>query len=119
MHTYLVQSGLGNRVVLDVESLLVLREQGEDACKRGEGGGQLVLQHVAVLLLKRAAGQLPLNESHHRSEIWIWSGHPQDDGVAIAKPDNATFLFSLEGVPLKIQTGKVACVDVSRLPTCF
>lgn len=103
MRTYLVQSCLGNGVVLDAEGLLVLRQQGEDSCKRGEGGGQLVLQHVAVLLFQRAAGELPLNEIHHCSEIWIWSSHPQDDGVAITKSDNAVFV-SLWSAPFKIQT---------------
>lgn len=95
MPTYLVQGCLGNGVVLDAEGLLVLGEQGEDSCKRGEGGGQLVLQHVAVFLLQRAAGELPLNELHHWSEIRIWSSHPQDDGVAITKPDNGVFFFFL------------------------
>lgn len=87
MGTYLVQSCLGNGVVLDAEGLLVLREQGEDSCKRGEGGGQLVLQHVAVFLLQCAAGKLPLNELHDWSEIWIRSSHPQDDGVAVTEPE--------------------------------
>lgn len=104
MRTYLVQSCLGNGVVLDAEGLLVLREQGEDSCKRGEGGGQLVLQHVTVFLLQRAAGELLLNEFHHWSEVWIWAGHPQDDGVAITKPENAV-LVSLLSAPFKIHTG--------------
>lgn len=116
VRTYLVQSCLGNGVVLDAEGLLVLREQGEDSCKRGEGGGQLVLQHVAVFLLQRAAGELPLNEFHHWSEVWIWSSHPQDDGVAIAKPDNAVFV-SLLSAPLKIQTS-ATCARFGS-PTCF
>lgn len=98
MQSYLVQSCLGNGVILDAERLLVLREQGEDAGEGSEGGGQLVLQHVAVLLLQRAAGQLPLNEPHHRSQVWVWARHPQDDGVAITESDNSTLTNSFSGV---------------------
>lgn len=119
----MVQSGLGDGVILNAEGLLVLGEQGEDTCKGGEGGGQLVLQHVAVLLLQRAAGELPLNELHHWPEIWIRSSHPQDDGVAIAKPDNSLFFLVSGSVPFKKNKKKkpdegvyVCCFF---LPTCF
>lgn len=61
-------------------------QQGEDASQRGERGGQLVLQHVAVLLLQRAAGQLLLDEADDGLQVGVGSRHPQDDGVAVTKP---------------------------------
>lgn len=66
-----------------MELLFVLGEDVEDACEGGERGGQLVLQHVPVLLLQGAARQLPLDELHHRLQTRIGSCHPQDDGVPV------------------------------------
>lgn len=114
----MVQGCLGNGVVLDAEGLLVLGEQGEDSCKRGEGSGQLVLQHVAVFLLQRAARELPLNEFHHWSEIRIWSSHPQDDGVAITEPDNGVFFFKFSEFFL-LNSGQVLNVCVLSPPPVF
>lgn len=54
--------------------------------ERGERGGQLVLQHVAVLLLQRAAAQLALDELHDGQQVRVGSRHPQDDGVPVPKP---------------------------------
>lgn len=66
--------------------LFVLGEDVEDAGEGGQRRGQLVLQHVPVLLLQGAARQLPLDELHHRLQLRIGSRHPQDDGVPVTKP---------------------------------
>ena len=84
---YLVQRCLGDGVVLDPQRVFVLGEDVEDVCERGERRGQLVLQHVAVLLLQRAAAQLALDELHHGQQVGVQPPHPQDDGVAVPKPD--------------------------------
>lgn len=83
---YLVQRGLRDGVVLDPERVLVLAEDGEDVGERGERGRQLVLQHVAVLLLQRAAAQLALDELHDGQQVRVGARHPQDDGVPVSKP---------------------------------
>lgn len=69
-----------------MELLFVLRENAEDAGEGGEGGRQLVLQHVSVFFLQGAAWQLPLNKLHHRLQLRIGTCHPQDDGVPVTKP---------------------------------
>lgn len=72
-----------------MELLFVLRKDAEDAGEGGEGGGQLVLQHVSVFLLKGAARQLPLDKLHHRLQLRIGTSHPQDDGVPVTEPSAA------------------------------
>ena len=79
----MVQGGLGHGVVLYAEGLLVSGEEGEDACEGGESGGQLVLQHVAVLLLQSGARQLRLDEAHDGTQVRVGARHAQDDGVAV------------------------------------
>lgn len=85
---YLVQRGLCDGVVLDPQGLLVIGQGGEDVGQGGAGGGQLVLQHVPVLLLQRAAAQLALDELHHGLQVRVGSCHPQDDGVAVPEPED-------------------------------
>lgn len=66
--------------------LLVFGQDAEDPGQGGEGGGQLVLQHVPMLLLQCASWELRLNELHHRLQLRVGSRHPQDDGVPVSKP---------------------------------
>ena len=83
---HLVQRGLGHRVVLDAQQALVLGQDGEDVSEGGKGGGQLVLQHVPVLLLQDAARQLPLDELPDGRQVGVRPRHAQDAGVAVTKP---------------------------------
>lgn len=83
---YLIQGGLGDGVILNPQQLLVLGEDGEDVGEGGERRWKLVLQHVPVLLLQRAAAQLTLNELHDGLKVTVRPPHPQDDGVPITKP---------------------------------
>lgn len=99
----LVQGGLRDGVVLDAQRLLVAGQQGEDASQRGERGGQLVLQHVAVLLLQRAARQLPLNEADDGLQVGVRARHPQDDGVAITEPAQTHVVMLWVCVQIHIQ----------------
>lgn len=64
----------------------MLGKNAEDVSERGQGGGQLVLQHVSVFLLQYTTRQLDLNELHHGLHVWFGSCHSQDDGVSITKP---------------------------------
>ncbi len=73
-----------------MELLFVLGEEAEDAGEGCERRGQLVLQHVPVLLLQDAARQLPLDELHHRLQLRIGPRHPQDDGVPVTEPGSTT-----------------------------
>lgn len=84
--TDLVQCGLCDGVVLDPQRLFVFGQDGEDVSERGERRRQLVLQHVPVFLLQRAAAQLALNELHDGQQVRVRPGYPQDDGVSVAKP---------------------------------
>lgn len=98
---HLVQCGLSDRVVLDLERVLVFGEDGEDVCERCERRGQLVLQHVAVFLLQRAAAQLALDELHDGQQVWVGPRHPQDDGVAVPEPEAQTRSEQLSGQQLQ------------------
>lgn len=84
--SHLIQCGLGNRVVLYSEEVFVLGKDAEDVSEGTEGWGQLILQHVSVLLLQYTAWQLTLYKLHHGLQVRVWACYPQDDGVSITKP---------------------------------
>lgn len=98
---YLVQRGLSDGVVLDPQRLFIFGQDGEDVSERGERGRQLVLQHVPVLLLQRAAAQLAFNKLHDGQQVGVRPRHPQDDGVPIAKPEAQNRELNTEDTHLK------------------
>lgn len=66
LSTYLVKCGLGNGVVFYVESLFVLGEDAKYPSQRGWRGWELILQHVAMLLLQHASWKSELEEVLNR-----------------------------------------------------
>lgn len=53
-----------------------------------------------------------LDELHHRPEVWVWASHPQDDGVAVTKPDNSTLtttFHSSEGLSDNLERSSSFC----------
>lgn len=86
--SHLVQGGLGHRVVLDGQRVLMLGELSKYVGQSSLRVGELVLQRVVVLLLQDAAGERLLDEVLHwlqRSRIAAYS---HDDCVAVAEPTN-------------------------------
>lgn len=59
---HLVQSGLGNGVVLHAEPLLMAGEEAENVGQSSLGGRELILQCVVMLLLEDAARERLLDE---------------------------------------------------------
>ena len=84
---YLIERGLRDGVVLDAELPLGILHGGEELGQRQAVGGQLVLQHVVVLLPQHGRGEAPRDEALDRVHVRVVPAHPQDDGVAVAKPE--------------------------------
>ena len=89
MIRYLVERGLGHRVVLDAEALLVGRHELEDA--RQGRGGDLVLQRVVVLLPLHAAREAALHEALGGAQVRGGPGARRPDlhghHVAVPEPE--------------------------------
>lgn len=83
--SYLIQSCLGHRVVLQVQSLLMVGEFIEDL---GQGSlviRELVLQRVVVLFLENAARESFLNKVFNWLQDRGTAADPHDQRVAVAE----------------------------------
>ena len=85
--SYLIKRCLRHGIVLDAELFLGVLHAGEELCQRQALGGQLVLQHVVVLLPQHGLGEALADEALDGVHVGVVAAHPQDDGVAIAKPE--------------------------------
>ena len=86
---YLIKRSLGDRVVLNIELFLGVLHGGKELSQRQVLWGQLVLQHVVVLLVQHGLGEALGDEALDGVHVWVVATHPQVDGVAIAEPERA------------------------------
>lgn len=82
---HLIQGGLGHRVVLHTQPLLVAGKLAEDAGQSPDCVWQLILQGVVVLLLQDAAREGLLDEILHWLQGRGGSPNPHDHRVAVAE----------------------------------
>ena len=80
----LVQSCLGERVVLQDAQLAAVLHPSEDDRQLGVGGGKLVLELGVVLLLQAGQGQHLGHPAHHLLRLLLLAAHGQ--GVPRAEP---------------------------------
>lgn len=86
---HLVQGGLRDGVVDDAQLLVIAGQHTEDTGQAAGVRGQLVLQHVVVMLLQHDAGKRVLHEGADgtRLQVGVTVCQTKDDGVSITKPE--------------------------------
>lgn len=94
---HLIQRGLGHRVVLYPQLLLVAGELAENVGQRSLRARELILQRVVMLLLQDAALERLLDKVLHRFEHNRGAANPDNQRVAIAKPAHKRNLCLMDG----------------------
>lgn len=84
--TYLVQSGLGHRVVLDGQPLLVACELAEYVGQSPGRVWELILQRIVMFLLQDAAWKPLPNKVFHWLQGRRRPTDPHNHCVAVTKP---------------------------------
>ena len=86
---YLIQGGLGHRVVLHTQPLLVAGELAEDGGQSPLGAWQLILQRVVMLLLQDTAWEGLLDKVLDCPQGRRRATNPNNHCVAISKSSNS------------------------------